>query len=168
MEKLDSVKTSKDGKVDVNIPSDDKDLDAQYEAEMAVLATKFEPPKKTVNKEEAQVDYYKGVRSGVVLVWIFSNFALSAAVLNSGGLERVTLEPGEDAQAEQARRNIIYLSIVLWSVAGLSAFRFLGATWFLILRLVCIYVDGKCRLANRLGVVPWCINSLWTSSILGL
>ena len=95
-------------------------MDAQYEAEMAVLATKFEPPPKKVDKEEAQIDYYKGVRSGVVLVWIFSNFALSAAVLNSGGLERVTVSPGEDAQEEQARRSIIYLSIVLWSVAALS------------------------------------------------
>lgn len=132
---LGSVKTSKDGKVDVNIPSDDKDLDAQYEAEMAVLATKYEPPPPTVNKEEYQVDYYKGVRSGVVLVWIFCNFALSATILNSGGLERVTLAPGEDAKAEEARRSTIYLSIVLWSVAGLSAFRFLGATWFLIVRL---------------------------------
>lgn len=144
----------------MNIPSDDKDLDAQYEAEMAVLATKFEPPKKTINKEEAQVDYYKGVRSGVVLFWIFSNFALSATILNSGGLERLTVAKGEDAQAVQARRSIIYLSIVLWSVAALSAFRFLGATWFLILRLVRIscFIDGKCRLANRIGVVPWCIN----------
>lgn len=132
---LGSVKTSKDGKVDVNIPSDDKDLDAQYEAEMAVLATKYEPPPPTVNKEEYQVDYYKGVRSGVVLVWIFCNFALSATILNSGGLDRVTLNPGEDAKAEEARRSTIYLSIVLWSVAGLSAFRFLGATWFLIVRL---------------------------------
>ncbi|KAF8420791.1 chitin synthase-domain-containing protein [Tirmania nivea] len=134
-EKLGAVKTSKDGKVDVNIPSDDKDLDAQYEAEMAVLATKYVPPPPTVNKEEQQVDYYKGVRSGVVLVWIFCNFALSATILNSAGLDRVTLKPGQDAKTEETRRSTIYLSIVLWSVAALSAFRFLGATWFLIVRL---------------------------------
>ncbi|KAI5811631.1 chitin synthase-domain-containing protein [Peziza echinospora] len=133
--KLEGVKTSKEGKVDVNIPSDDKDLDAQYETEMAVLAVKFEPPPKTVDKEEKQVDYYKGVRSGVVLVWIFCNFALAATILNSGGLDRVTISPGEDASTEERKRATIYLSIVLWSVAGLSAFRFLGATWFLIVRM---------------------------------
>ena len=103
-----------------------------------MLATKYEAPPPTVNKEEKQVDYYKGVRSGVVLFWIFSNFALSAVILNSAGLDRVTLKPGEDAKAEETRRSTIYLSIVLWSVAGLSAFRFLGATWFLIVRLVCL------------------------------
>lgn len=144
----------------MNIPSDDKDLDAQYEAEMAVLATKFEPPKKTINKEEAQVDYYKGVRSGVVLFWIFSNFALSATILNSGGLERLTVAKGEDAQAVQARRSIIYLSIVLWSVAALSAFRFLGATWFLIVRLVCcILILLMLEPWKTNGdAVPWCIK----------
>ncbi|KAF8461931.1 chitin synthase A [Kalaharituber pfeilii] len=133
--KLDSVKISKEGKVDVNLPSDDKDLDAQYDAEMAVLATKYEPPPKVENKEEAQVDYYKGVRSAVVLFWIFSNFALAATILNSAGLDRVTIDPGEDQKSEENKRSTIYLSIVLWSVAGLSAFRFLGATWFLIVRL---------------------------------
>lgn len=132
--KLDGVKTSKEGKVDVNIPSDDKDLDAQYEAEMSVLATKFVPPPKKEDPEEQQVDYYKGVRSAVVLLWIFSNFALAAVILNSAGLDRVT-EHLDDKLVEN-HRSTVYLSIVLWSVAGLSAFRFLGATWFLIVRLV--------------------------------
>ena len=127
---------------------------------MAVLATKYEPPPPTVNKEEKQVDYYKGVRSGVVLVWIFCNFALAATILNSAGLERVTLKPGQDAQAEETRRSTIYLSIVLWSVAGLSAFRFLGATWFLIVRLVCcILILLMLEPWKTNGdAVPWCIK----------
>lgn len=133
---LDKVKVSKEGKVDVNIPSDDKDLDAQYEAEMAVLSVIPEKEVKSVDKAEKQVDYYKGVRSGVVLVWIFSNFALAATILNSAGLDRVTVDPGEDQKLIENQRSTIYLSIVLWSVAGLSAFRFLGATWFLIVRMV--------------------------------
>lgn len=121
---------------------------------MAVLATKYEAPPPSVNKEEKQVDYYKGVRSGVVLIWIFCNFALSATILNSAGLDRVTLKPGQDAQKEEQRRSTIYLSIVLWSVAALSLFRFLGATWFLIVRMVSnptlLWIMGK-RIANTGG-----------------
>ncbi|KAL7270270.1 hypothetical protein RUND412_007031 [Rhizina undulata] len=123
--------TTKDGKADMNVPADDKDLDEQYEAEMQVLSVK--PPKVVEAPDEGQIqkDYYAGVRSGVVLAWIFTNFALSATILNSAGLERAT---NNDAASETERSNI-YLAVILWSVAGLSAFRFLGASWFLILRM---------------------------------
>lgn len=129
-EELGSVSET-NGKVNVNIPSDDKDLDAQYDSELQVLQTKPPPVERKKDADEVQQDYYKGFRSAVVLVWIFCNFALSAAVLNSGGLDRIRVDSDEGKNAE------IYMAIVLWSVAGLSAFRFLGSTWFLIIRLVC-------------------------------
>lgn len=58
------------------------------------------------------------------------NFALSAVVLSTAGLERVQVG-GNDTQ-----RATIYMAVVLWSVAGLSAFRFCGAVWFLVVRQV--------------------------------
>jgi len=126
-----AVKTV-DGKADMNVPTDDKDLDEQYEAEIKVLAEKFVPEPEKPNDAQIQKDYYAGVRSCVVLVWMFSNFALAATILNSAGLDRAS----GDAEKSAQERSKIYLAIVLWSVAGLSAFRFLGATWFLILRMV--------------------------------
>jgi chitin synthase len=118
------------GKVDVEIPQDDGDLNAQYEAELGVISIK--PPKevRVPTPEEKQEDYYKGFRSAVVLAWIFCNFALGAVVLNAAGLSRINLNDTEDKKAT------IYMAVVLWSVAGLSLFRFIGAMWFLIVRLV--------------------------------
>lgn len=134
-EKLPSANTKPGGKVDVNIPQDDGDLNAQYEAELIKFAQK--PPKeiKTISEEERQADYYKGFRSGVVLVWVFCNFALGAVVLSAAGLDRFSDDP-EQADQDKNNRSMIYMAVVLWSVAGLSIFKFLGAMWYLVVRMV--------------------------------
>ncbi|PYH69889.1 chitin synthase class I [Aspergillus vadensis CBS 113365] len=130
-EKLPSANLKPGGKVDVNIPQDDGDLNAQYEAELAKFASK--PPKEenTVSEEDRQADYYKGFRSAVVLVWVFCNFALAAVVLSAAGLE----EFSSDQETTENTRATIYMAVVLWSVAGLSLFKFMGAMWFLTVRM---------------------------------
>ena len=120
------------GKVDVNIPQDDGDLNAQYDAEMRTIATKAPKEVKVLSEAEHQEDYYKGFRSAVVLVWMFCNLALAAVVLSAGGLASVKI--GKDSDA--TLRSTIYMAVVLWSVAALSLFRFIGAVWFLIVRVV--------------------------------
>jgi chitin synthase len=130
-ETLPSANLKPGGKVDVSIPTDDGDLNAQFEAEMQKFATKAPAEVRVVSAGEKQEDYYKGFRSSVVLVWMFCNFGLAAVVLNTGGLERVNVSKNSGVQ-----RSTIYMAVVLWSVAGLSAFRFVGAMWFLIVRLV--------------------------------
>ena len=128
--KLEVANLKPGGKVDVNIPQDDGDLNAQYEAEMRKFAEKAPKEVKVVSEAEHQEDYYKGFRSAVVLVWMFCNFALAAVVLSTAGLERVAVKNND------TQRSTIYMAVVLWSVAGLSLFRFCGAVWFLIVRLV--------------------------------
>ena len=128
--KLEVANLKPGGKVDVNIPQDDGDLNAQYDAEMIKIAEKAPKEVKVVSEAEHQEDYYKGFRSAVVLVWMFCNFALAAVVLSTAGLERVAV------QSTETQRSTIYMAVVLWSVAGLSLFRFTGAVWFLIVRLV--------------------------------
>jgi chitin synthase len=145
-----AIKTDASGKTTVNVPSDDKDLDSQYEAEMAVLATKAIVEKKEVNEAQKQKDYYAGVRSGVVLAWMFTNFALAAGVLNSAGLDRLVKGNGQVIESERSK---IYLAVVLWTVAALSAFRFLGCTWFLVIRLVSTQIRRR-----RSGCEGICFN----------
>ncbi|OAX77424.1 chitin synthase C [Emergomyces africanus] len=129
-EKLPSATLKPSGKVDVSIPQDDGDLNAQYEAELAKFASKAPKEVRNFSEEDKQEDYYRGFRSAVVLVWIFCNFALAALVLSAAGLERIN---PDDTKGQQ--RSTIYMAVVLWSVAGLSLFRFIGALWFLIARL---------------------------------
>jgi len=63
------------------------------------------------------------------------NLALAAVVLNTGGFNVVTVGGGVSQAEAEAQRSVIYMSVVLWSVAGLAAVRFVGASWFLIVRL---------------------------------
>src|SRR5262249_12417028 len=85
-EKLPSVTTKADGKADISAPTDDADLNTQYEAELRAFSTKWQAPKKILSASDKQEDYYKGFRSAVVLIWMFCNLALVAAVSASAGL----------------------------------------------------------------------------------
>lgn len=129
-EKLPTANLKPGGKVDVAIPTDDADLNTQYESELQTFASKYAPPQKVVSQQEKHEDYYKGFRSAVVLAWMLCNLALAAVVLNAGGLERVNVN--DNATSD---RSTIYMAVVLYSVAGLSAVRFLGACWFLVVRV---------------------------------
>lgn len=137
VEKLPSVNT-KNGEGKTDLP-DEGDLNAQYQRELTVFASKFVEVKKEPTPaqiQEKQMDYYQAVRTGVVLVWMITNFALAALVLSSAGLERIS--PGskdKDPEQNDLERSNLYMNIVLWSVAVLSAFKFLGAMWFLVVRM---------------------------------
>lgn len=132
-EKLPSATMKPGGKVDVNIPQDDGDLNAQYEAELVKFAHKPPKEKTVVSEEDRQADYYKGFRTAVVLVWVFCNFALAAVVLSTAGLEQFG---GKDNEATSNQRATIYMAVILWSVAAISIFKFCGAMWYMVVRMV--------------------------------
>ncbi|KAJ5210590.1 Chitin synthase [Penicillium cf. griseofulvum] len=134
-EKLPSAHLKPGGKVDVNIPQDDGDLNAQYEAECAKFAMKAPKEVANITEEEKQADYYKGFRSAVVLAWVFCNFALGAVVLSAAGLETFEDKSKTTTETAQSERSMIYMEVVLWSVAALSMFKFMGAMWYLVVRM---------------------------------
>lgn len=136
--KLGSANIKPGGGVDVAIPDTEHDLNTQYEAELYAFSKKYEPPKKVASPSEKQEDYYKGFRSAVVLVWMFCNLALCAVVLNTGGFDRLeaTDSNGDDASTRAQQNSVIYMTVVLWSVAALAAFRFVGSFWFLVIRVI--------------------------------
>jgi chitin synthase len=148
-EKLPVANIKPGGKVDVLIPQDEGDLDAQYDTELNKFAKKAPKEVRVVSEAEKHEDYYKGFRSMVVLAWIFCNGALAAVVLNAAGLQRV------EVNSNSSQRATIYLGVVLWSVAGLSLFRFIGAMWFLVVRLVSFDPARRC---NR-PVLTTCVVS---------
>lgn len=124
---------TKDGKGKTDLP-DEGDLNAAYEREVAVFAKKHVAEKKPpseVQIADAQMDYYRWIRSLVVLIWMISNFGLCAVVLSTAGLEDLSTSADTDVDA----RASTYMTVVLWSVAILSAFKFVGALWFLIVRM---------------------------------
>ncbi|KAI0012519.1 glycosyltransferase family 2 protein [Xylariaceae sp. FL0662B] len=125
---------TKDGKGKTDLP-DEGDLNAQYERELSVFNKKqvvIQKPPTDAQKAEAQMDYYRWIRSLVVLIWMITNFGLVALVLSTAGLEK--LNPEQEEESQDAR-STLYMTVILWSVAGLSAFKFIGACWFLVVRM---------------------------------
>jgi chitin synthase len=67
---------------------------------------------------------------------MFCNAALVAVVLNAGGLNRLEVKQQVVEEGTPTASVIVYLKIVLWSVAWLSGFKFIGAMVYRIKRIV--------------------------------
>ena len=137
-EALPSIST-KDGTGKTDLP-DEGDLNAQYERELQAFSrkpVKEVKPLTPAQLDEKQQDYYRGVRTVVVLIWMITNFALIAVVLSAAGLEKIgtTKSSDSDDDTTETTRTTIYMAVVLYSVAALSGFKFLGAMWFLVVRM---------------------------------
>jgi chitin synthase len=107
-----------------------------YNASLAKIAIAA-PPEEVKVPKKADVDeaYYRQFRSYVLLAWMFCNAALVAIILKSGGLERLSVQKETEADGASSGIVRVYLLVVLWSVAGLSGFKFVGAMWYLIHRI---------------------------------
>lgn len=130
-----SVASGKDGKAGVELPSDP---DAQYKKELEVLAEARKEEESKTSDEDVKKFYYASVRSWIVMAWIFSNLSLITLVMKAGSVGIITKTKTSEEEA-QRKNSDLYLYIILWSVAGLSAFRFVGSVWFLIHRKVCMF-----------------------------
>ncbi|KAI5479453.1 chitin synthase, glycosyltransferase family 2 protein [Pseudohyphozyma bogoriensis] len=108
-----------DGGVDVAVPTDEKDINAAYDDACHVLASKAPPEVTTVDPETAMTDSYRAIRTNVVLAWTLSNGALVAAIISTSASNSNSTD-GTSAKVNG------YMSFLLFSVAGLAAFRFLG------------------------------------------
>ena len=137
-EKLGEATGKDDGNVNVDISFEDSDLDALYDSELQKFSTVAteEKPTPSTSDEQKGLDYYKSIRSYVVLIWMFCNAALVAVVLKAGGLNRLSVQQQPSDQGDPSATVKVYLLVVLWSVACLSAFKFVGAMWYLIIGFV--------------------------------
>lgn len=129
-----NIGTGNDDNVDAGISA--QDLDALYEAELQKFTTRAPEEAAPVLSEKAKNDFYDAsFRSYVVLAWMFCNAALVAIILKSGGIQRLSVQQVTQ-QGDATSIVKVYLTVVLWSVAGLSSFKFIGAMWYLIKRIV--------------------------------
>ncbi|RYC54658.1 hypothetical protein CHU98_g11552 [Xylaria longipes] len=83
-----------------------------------------------------QEDYYRSVRTYMVVIWMVANAILAMAVSEAYGIHDVG--------------NNIYLSFILWSVAVLAVFRAIGSTTFAILNVINMVVEGRVRISLKM------------------
>ncbi|KAF9203003.1 Chitin synthase, class 2 [Haplosporangium sp. Z 27] len=128
-----ATKVTKDGQEVIKLekPSTREDIDAIYQLNMQELSVRPDVVKEKRDKKTKQEDYYKMFRTRLVLTWMFTNAILIIAMTNSFGYK------DDNAKTTTPDKNEMfnpYLSVIFWSVAALSAVRFVGSTMYLILR----------------------------------
>ncbi|CCH45695.1 chitin synthase [Wickerhamomyces ciferrii] len=147
---LGDAKITEDGKVQyIDAPITTFEINNLYEKQMDILAhvAKPKPPvteesikreeqQRKDKEEEHQKDYYAFIRSMVVLIWITTNFIIIAVVLETGGVNQLQGTEETNATDQKSDRSRIFLSVILWIVAFMAAFRLFGTTYYLISRMV--------------------------------
>jgi chitin synthase len=119
------------------MPSEQLDIDSGYDEALRNLRDRLEvePPK--VSEAQMQEDYYRAVRTYMVSIWVVANAVLAMAV--------------SESYSKEAVGNNGYLAFVLWSVAGLAAFRALGSSAFAVLNIVHKIAEGQLKFAAAGG-----------------
>ncbi|KAF6832425.1 chitin synthase 2 [Colletotrichum musicola] len=129
----------KGNSVELEMPSEQLDIDSGYDEALRNLRDRVEVPPSALSEAQMQEDYYKSVRTYMVLSWLIANAILAMAV--------------SEAYSDRGIGENYYLAFILWSVAILALFRALGSGTFAILNLVSIIVEGQVRIS--LKVPKW-------------
>ncbi|KAL7268308.1 Chitin synthase, class 2 [Rhizina undulata] len=131
--------------VELEMPSEQLDIDSGYDEALRNLRDRLEVPKELITENQIKEDYYKAIRTYVVVVWMVANGVLAMTVCEVWGL--------------QSLGGNMYLKFLLWSVAGLAVFRALGSSAYLVLQGIHSFVEGRVKwnpqnFANRFQP-PW-------------
>lgn len=135
---LGAAKGSKSGIVELEMPSEQLDIDSGYDEALRNLRDRVEVAKPGLSEAQAQEDYYRAVRTYMVVVWMVANAILAMAVSEAYGLTEVS--------------DNFYLKFILWAVAAVALFRAVGSSTFGVINIVQSLMDGQEKWGDRFSV----------------
>ncbi|KPM40316.1 Chitin synthase 2 [Neonectria ditissima] len=121
--------------VELDMPSEQLDIDSGYDEALRNLRDRLEVPEPAISEAQLQEDYYKSVRTYMVLLWMICNGILGMAV--------------SEIYSSKGIGDNFYLRFILWSVASLAVFRAIGSTTFAILNAINMVVEGRVRMTLK-------------------
>lgn len=124
--------------VEIEMPSEQLDIDSGYEDALINLREKKKVPEDSPSALILAQDYYREIRTRVVLIWMVANTILA--------LIMTQIFPIDDANHN------VYLRVILWSVAALAAFRALGSMTYLMQSMIKYLSESKNRTVTRYAV----------------
>lgn len=125
--------------VELEMPSEQLDIDSGYDEALRNLRDRLEVPAPVVTEMQQQEDYYKSVRTYMVVCWMVANGILSMSISEAYGSKSVSSNP--------------YLTLILWAVAVLALFRAIGSSTFGVLNIIETIVTGRVKM--RLKLPQW-------------
>ncbi|KAJ3258048.1 Chitin synthase, class 1 [Boothiomyces macroporosus] len=101
----------------VTLPADQYDIDETYSLFFKELGR---APEKSDKAEQSQEDYFKNFRTRVVLIWVFSNILLVAAMITPETAVFFGIDLNDSSKFNP------FLTFYLWSVAAMGFYRLIG------------------------------------------
>lgn len=126
--------------VELEMPSEQLDIDSGYDEALRNLRDRLAVPVAPISEAQMQEDYYKSVRTYMVLTWMIANAVLAMAI--------------SEIYSSKGIGDNFYLRFILWSVASLAIFRAIGSTTFAVINVVNIVVEGRVRMSFKLPKLP--------------
>lgn len=126
--------------VELEMPSEQLDIDSGYDEALRNLRDRLEVHTPPTSEAQQQEDYYKSVRTYMVVCWMVANAILAMAVSEAYGQKNI----GEN----------FYLRFILWAVAAVAFFRALGSGAFGVINIVEMCVEGRVRIGKN-GGAKW-------------
>ncbi|KAG8897291.1 Chitin synthase, class 2, partial [Tulasnella sp. 403] len=117
--------------LEVQLPTAREDVDALWAASRNTLRNKPPPEKEHRDAATKQADRDRNTRTNVVLVWVGTNMAMILIFTSTTFTNWVANVSGKTGSTFNP-----YLIFLFYSLAGLSAVRFFGSSFYLILRLL--------------------------------
>jgi chitin synthase len=136
--------------VQLEMPSEQLDIDSGYDEALRNLRDRVEVEKPGISTAQAQEDYYRAVRTYMVVVYLVANAILAMAV--------------SEAYSSTHVADNFYLSFILWSVAGVAIFRALGSATFGIINVIHILAEVRMKWSDKTSSSSWSSKSWSTSS----
>ncbi|KAI9892176.1 MAG: Chitin synthase, class 2 [Vezdaea aestivalis] len=121
--------------VQLEMPSEQLDIDSGYDEALRNLRDRLEVPKLPLSEAQQQEDYYRAVRTYMVTVWMVANAVLAMAVSEAYDSKKVA--------------NNFYLKFILWSVAAVAMFRAIGSATFGIINVIHAIAEGRVRMSLK-------------------
>lgn len=110
------------------VPGSEEELEETYMNTVEELKVPSPPEVQIKNKKQDDDSYYAFIRTITVLVWMLTNAILVAVVLATGG----SLDPTWN----DYHNSTIFLTVILWVVCALAAFRLVGSVLYVLQKMV--------------------------------
>ena len=130
---LGAAVSGKGNTVELEMPSEQLDIDSGYDEALRNLRDRIEVPKEAMSEAQQQEDYYRAVRTYMVVIWMIANAVLAMAV--------------SEAYSGTHVGNNFYLKFILWAVAVVAIFRAMGSSAFGIINIVHMIAEGRMRVS---------------------
>lgn len=137
---LGAAVSGKGNTVELEMPSEQLDIDSGYDEALRNLRDRLEVPKEGVSEAQQQEDYYRAVRTYMVVAWMVANAILAMAV-------------SEAYNSTHISENF-YLKFILWSVAAVATFRALGSSAFGVINIIHMIIEGRMKMKLKEVRIP--------------